>query len=540
MPEPKRPLKVFLCHAHADRDAVRTLYTRLTKDGVDAWLDEENLLPGQAWRDVIEESVRTSDIVIVCLSNQSVTKEGFVQKEIKIALDVADEKPEDTIFVIPARLDECVIPRRLKDLQWVDLYEEGGYLKLLKGLKLREEQLEKGRIEKEEIKKRRLPYFETPIIRNNVTQRDSENSTKIVAKPGENIPLRESLVKPESREQPSRNKSKGEKTIKTEYIVAIIGATATIIAGILSSPLIEKWFSPVAVATKSATATITLTSQPIVPSNTIEPSQTPTESFTLAPPSLPTEITDAKGVSMVLVPAGEFIMGSDNGQADEKPAHQVYLDAFYMDKYEVTNAHYQACVNAGACFPPSSIKSFTHPSYFGNQEFDNYPVIWMNWNMARTFCEWRGGRLPTEAEWEKAARGLSASNYPWGNELANNYANLCDLNCSGPQAEQGIDDGFSDISPVGFYSSGISPYGAYDMSGNVMEWVADFYDENYYATLGAFSENPKGPSDGMEKVLRGGSWHSYVMFSSTFHRGGGPLDFINFDVGFRCARDVNP
>lgn len=135
MSEAKRPIKVFLCHASADKPTVRELYLRLKKDGVDAWLDEENLFPGQDWRDVIEETVRTSDIVLVCLSSQSITKEGFVQKEIRIALDKADEKPQDTIFVIPARLEECIVPKRLAGLHWVDLFEDAGYDKLLKALR---------------------------------------------------------------------------------------------------------------------------------------------------------------------------------------------------------------------------------------------------------------------------------------------------------------------------------------------------------------------------------------------------------------------
>src|SRR5512139_3444604 len=136
-PESKRPLKVFLCHASGDKSPVRDLYKKLTAEGVDAWLDKEKLLPGQDWKREIPKAVQEADVVVVCLSNKSITKEGYVQKEIKFALDIAEEKPEGTIFLIPARLEDCIVPERLSRWQWVDLYEEDGFVKLLRSLKLR-------------------------------------------------------------------------------------------------------------------------------------------------------------------------------------------------------------------------------------------------------------------------------------------------------------------------------------------------------------------------------------------------------------------
>ena len=135
--ESKRSLKVFLCHASGDKPPVRDLYKRLTMEGVDAWLDKEKLLPGQDWQVEIPRAVRESDVVVVCLSNKSITKEGYVQKEIKFALDIAEEKPEGAIFLIPARLEDCLVPERLSRWQWVDLYEENGFVQLLRSLKLR-------------------------------------------------------------------------------------------------------------------------------------------------------------------------------------------------------------------------------------------------------------------------------------------------------------------------------------------------------------------------------------------------------------------
>lgn len=133
----KRKLKVFLCHASNDKSTVENYYNILVKDGIDAWLDKKNLIPGQDWQIEIPKVVRASDVVVVFLSSLSVNKEGFIQKEIKIALDTADEKPEGTIFIIPARLENCQVPERLAKFQWVDLFEEDGYERLFKALKIR-------------------------------------------------------------------------------------------------------------------------------------------------------------------------------------------------------------------------------------------------------------------------------------------------------------------------------------------------------------------------------------------------------------------
>lgn len=133
---PPRSLRVFLCHSSGDKPAVRDLYHRLQNDGIKPWLDEEDLLPGQDWQQEIPKAVRASDIVIVCLSRAAITKAGYVQKEIKYALDVADEQPESTIFIIPLRLEECDVPERLSRWQWVNLFEKTGYARLIRSLRL--------------------------------------------------------------------------------------------------------------------------------------------------------------------------------------------------------------------------------------------------------------------------------------------------------------------------------------------------------------------------------------------------------------------
>jgi formylglycine-generating enzyme required for sulfatase activity len=236
---------------------------------------------------------------------------------------------------------------------------------------------------------------------------------------------------------------------------------------------------------------------------------------------------------MVSIPAGEFTMGS-NDYSNEKPPHAVYLDAFQIDKYEVTNALYKRCVDAGKCWRPSETKSNTRSSYYSNAQYDNYPVIYVSWNDANTFCAWAGKRLPTEAEWEKAARGTDQRTYPWGNTWDGTRVNFCDKNCTLSHADKSVDDGYADTAPVGNYPNGASPHGALDMVGNVWEWVADWYDSNYYSN--SPRNNPKGPSSGQSRVLRGGSWNLIQSSVRAAIRYNLTPDNRDYYIGFRCAQ----
>jgi len=239
--------------------------------------------------------------------------------------------------------------------------------------------------------------------------------------------------------------------------------------------------------------------------------------------AMPSDFLDVKGVVMRNVPAGTLLMGSDNDNPEERPAHSVYLDAYAIDEYEVTNRFYKACVDAGVCLPPVLVSSSTRPNYYGNQEFDDYPVVNVDWNMAKTHCEWRGARLPTEAEWEKAARGMDGQIYPWGN-----YAPNKDL--------LNYNQEVGDTTMAGSYEMGKSFYGIYDMAGNVWEWVNDWYDEAYYQTLP--STDPLGPSAGHYRVLRGGSWSDDANGVRSSRRFGlDPTGAFNVG-GFRCARSL--
>ncbi len=246
-------------------------------------------------------------------------------------------------------------------------------------------------------------------------------------------------------------------------------------------------------------------------------------------------------IDWVNIPAGEFIMGSNSDEpyfwGAEAPRHNVYLDEFWITLTEVTNKNYRLCVTNGACSPPASNESATRSDYYTNSKYDNYPVVYINYNQAVSFCEWAGGRLPTEAEWEKAARGTSGILFPWGNEELNpNLANFCDTGCPHSEAaELSFDDGYRDTAPVGSYPAGASPYGVLDMAGNVLELASDWYSTNYYSI--SPYENPLGPSTGDRHPIRGGSWYSDRTGLRTSARASMSSEHIFYvTVGIRCAK----
>jgi formylglycine-generating enzyme required for sulfatase activity len=246
-------------------------------------------------------------------------------------------------------------------------------------------------------------------------------------------------------------------------------------------------------------------------------------------------IKDDFGIAMVFVPEGPFSLGSVNGDPDEKPVVEIYLKSFYIDQFEVSNASYKECVDQGICTLPRQNNSRMRLEYYGAPEFANYPVLYVSWNDAATYCEWRGARLPSEAEWEKAARGPDGWLYPWGNVFEEGRANYCGGSefCPGDP-----DDGYQDTAPVDAFARGLSPYGAYQMAGNVNEWVADWYDKNYYRSLEEGAENPLGPEQGQERGIRGGSFGLNTEKIRTTNRGSAiPSQTSEYD-GFRCALDL--
>jgi formylglycine-generating enzyme required for sulfatase activity len=287
---------------------------------------------------------------------------------------------------------------------------------------------------------------------------------------------------------------------------------------------------PAPIATQASVAEPTITPTQIQPSAELEIISTP-ETKKNSPKD---------GMTQLFVPAGLFKMGGMDilMENDELPAHDVTLDAFWVDQVEVTNGMYALCVQAGICRPPAKVSSDNRSEYFGNPEFQDYPVLQITWYDANAYCQWAGRRLPTEAEWERAACGSDMRNYPWGNEPPN-------------EQNSNANNIVGDVTRVGTYVGGASPFGALDMAGNVWEWVADYYKAKYYEE--SQTVNPTGPEDGGMnhlRVIRGGSFQDSLFDLRTSNRGYevGPdsskpqnnsayYGRSSVKIGFRCASD---
>jgi len=373
--ENSHPLRVFLCHSSGDKPSVRDLFKRLQKDGFDPWLDEEKLLPGQKWRIEIPKAVKASDVVIVCLSNKSINKEGYIQKEIKYVLDAADEKPEGTIFLIPLKLEECDVPERLCDWHWVNIFEENGYEKLIRSLKQRAE------------------------------------------------------------------------TISADN---------------------DRGFKP--------------------------------------------------EIEFVLIPAGEFDMGSPSNEAGgwgdyEGPVHHVKISkAFYLGKYEITQKQWRDVMGSS-------------PSYFKG---DDLPVEMVSWNDVQDFLKKLNEkeastkyRLPSEAEWEYAARAGTTTRYSFGDDekILGDYA-WYDANSGSKTHDVG--------------QKKPNPWGLYDMHGNVWEWVQDCWHGDYNGAPTDGSSWESG--DDSYRVNRGGGWNDSARYCRSANRVYDDPDYRNNNLGFRLVR----
>ena len=235
----------------------------------------------------------------------------------------------------------------------------------------------------------------------------------------------------------------------------------------------------------------------------------------------PAEVIGKDGAPMMLVPAGEFTMGSDKGDDDEQPVHRVFLDSFYMDKFEVTNGRFAKFVEAIQSEPPWGFADKETPVVRSDR-----PVRWVNWMEAFGYCLWAGKRLPTEAEWEKAARGTDGRVYPWGSDQPTPI-----------HAVFGLKEGADMVAPIGNRDKGKSPYGIHDLAGNLYEWVADWYDEQFYTKNPAI--NPRGAVEGTAKVQRGGSYiNNPYRLRSSFRSKGDPTEH-DPNVGFRCTEDAS-
>ncbi len=271
------------------------------------------------------------------------------------------------------------------------------------------------------------------------------------------------------------------------------------------------WFTPETVPTAAPMAVVTQT--PII-------IKAPTATPILDIGS--TRVSSIDNMTMVYVPSGDFLMGSPDavGEDDEHPQHTVYLDAYWIDQTEVTNGMYELCVNEGACTPPSNNSSNTRSFYYGNFTYYDYPVIYVDWDQAQAYCKWAGRQLPSEAQWEKAARGTDGQVYPWGNNSPDSF--LTNYNSI-----------VGDTTEAGNYPFGDSPYKVKDMAGNVWEWVADWYYNRIYYSQS--QSNPIGSTLGEFHVLRGGSWTNYIYNIRSAYRSKDSPSSASSNIGFRCS-----
>lgn len=290
-------------------------------------------------------------------------------------------------------------------------------------------------------------------------------------------------------------------------------------------------YSSMGLAQKATLISYSRTSTPlpptVTPTVTLTPTITSTVTLTPTQSPIPTYVIGSifyrkqDGMKMAFVPAGSFKMGSKEGQEDELPVHKIYLTDYWIDTTEITNNMYTKCVIKGICTAPVSDSSFTRNNYYSDSQYAEYPVINIDWEQAVTYCKWTGSRLPTEAEWEKAARGNDERTFPMGEDIDPRLANYF--------------GGTGDTSSVGSFPLGKSPYGAFDMAGNVWEWVSSQYKPYPYDS----KDGREDLTGSNTRVLRGGSWYYHFDLARTTYRYWDTPTRTNFDIGFRCAQDIN-
>jgi formylglycine-generating enzyme required for sulfatase activity len=371
-------------------------------------------------------------------------------------------------------------------------------------------------------------------VERQVEQLPTEKAERIAEKPKVE-PLAPEPVKPRVHKKPAEQAWNWE---RLRWPFTVVGLLALVIGLVVIKPGGDGKPTPTPTTSAPVVPALPRTEPPTVtvtPTTRPKPAATPNPPTAIVTPRPPTPTPAAlqpapsaslhatwnrptDGMVLFYVPGGIFQMGSAEGDAEEQPVHSVTLDSFWIDQTEVTNAQYARCVATGVCSSPSPLSSVTRDSYYGDSQYDDYPVIYVTWDQARTYCQWVGGRLPTEAEWEYAARGPDGHLYPWGNDRTNdrlaNYAG-----------------NVGDTTRVGSYPDGQSWVGAMDMAGNVWEWVNDWYG-------GYPSEaqvNPTGPASGPGRVLRGGSWLNNGEGVRAAGRPNSRPDLRYDSLGFRCV-----
>jgi len=505
-------------HAQGDSETVRALSERLRFNGVDVILSGELSVSetetAQSEEETIRNAIHEADTVVFCLSTEFNKMDALKKLDWRTALDSALKKRQADLYIITLRLHESEIPIGLKKWQPIELQQARGYEELMHALQLRAD-------------KRGAQL--TPSANWNVSfyEIEPEPEPEIVAEPQPvTTPSRQfpfwiiivialfvvgiALFRSGPRvDAPAQTQTAGAVQSLGQRATQNVIAHQTEHAGTLTAEALE-------INQRRIQTETYLTSVPLAKTATaLQALVTPTITYTVV--AMPTQIIDAGNILMSLVPEGDFIMGQ-NDDENANPTQVINLPAFYLDQYEVTNANYQACVQAGGCQPPAVIASQTRPDYYSN--YSDHPVVHVDWHMAKTYCEWRGARLPTEAEWEKAARSSAGLLQPWGDDTGCIFANY--NNCVG------------DTSRVDKYVIGKSVYGIFNLAGNVMEWTGSLFMRYPYIS----TDGREDPASLLPRVLRGGSWASAPADILSYRRIGLDPATARNDIGFRCARDA--
>lgn len=518
--------RIFISYRRADTAGYAgRIYDRLSaRYGNQAiFMDVVDIGAGEDFVRVLEDAVQKCDVLIALIGKQWLEvkdKDGnrrldnpkdFVRIEIATAL-------KRGVRVVPVLIggaampSEYQLPRDLKMLSWrhaISLDHDSfvnDLSRLMENLEVALQDAEDSRLLKQIRVQEKLNQVENALKESQRRKAQQERTEKV------------------------------KKSLKAFVISAVIvvSVIAVLFGGRYLIRTLTPYETPLPINSISteipATETLSF-SDTAVPPVEIEPPASSLDS-PVSPDVGSIRVSEKDGMTMLYVPDGYFLMGSDR-QNDEKPIHEVYVGAYWIDQTEITNSMYAACVNAGACNRPSDTSR-----YYGKLEFADSPVIWVSWEDADAYCVWAERRLLTENEWEKAAGWTKANQaqqmYPWGNKFDGRKVNFCDVNCSRDWREQNYNDAYMEISPVGSYENGKSFYGVYDMSGNVMEWVDTWYDiypdgdlkvSDYFGTT--------------LKVIRGGSYLSdrYFISTSRRHKANPRTPFV--DVGFRCAMDAD-
>lgn len=576
-PEPvqRNPRQVFISHAQQDADFTRRLAADLQARGWPVWLAPDSIRPGEKWVEAINRGLAESGVFALVLTPAAV-RSRWVQSETNVAIGMEHRGelrflPLDVQLASPPPLWQAYqfIPFRdsyqaglqalLMQLQpemagqlarlytqlqqavqtadWPGAQRVGGQIEALHP-GYRDTRALLARAEQEHQRQQAQAENLAQLHRQLQTAESQQNWSQVQAvarriqaiQPDDDgarqAAARATLALRQQRrlKQESPPQTPAEKTWPAPLLMwGGAGALFLIVLFLALRPDPSPQQPPATDTAAPPAATA------------VTPSLTATVNLNRPPDNAGLHDTwtrPADGMVMVFVPGGTFMMGSDltqdaDAQDDELPQHEVTLDSFWLDRTEVTNAQYWQCVARGEC----SRSSLADDSRYNGLD---YPVVGVSWQDASNYCAWAGGRLPTEAEWEYAARGEAGYIYPWGNEFDGTRLNYCDTNCTYGWKDASQNDGYELTAPVGSYSpAGDSWVGAADMAGNVWEWVADWYSNRYYAS--SPSENPTGPESGDYRALRGGSWFYFRRITRAANRLNAPPDDRYDAVGFRCV-----